>query len=45
MIHVLAIITAKPGMRDRILEAFRADVDAVRAEHGCLAYQAVVDVR
>jgi len=45
MIHVLAIITAKPGMRDRILEAFRANVDAVRAEHGCLAYQAVVDVR
>ncbi len=45
MIHVLAIITAKPGMRDRILEAFRANVDAVRAEHGCLAYEAVVDVR
>ena len=45
MIHVLAIITAKPGMRDRILETFRANVDAVRAEHGCLAYEAVVDVR
>ena len=45
MIHVLAIITAKPGMRDRILDAFRANVDAVRAEQGCLAYQAVVDVR
>jgi quinol monooxygenase YgiN len=45
MIHVLAIITAKPGMRDRILEAFRANVDAVRAEAGCLGYEAVVDVR
>jgi len=45
MIHVLAIVTAKPGMRDRILDAFRANVDAVRAEQGCLAYQAVVDVR
>ena len=45
MIHVLAIITAMPGMRDRILDAWRANVDAVRAEQGCLAYQAVVDVR
>ena len=45
MIHVLAIITAKPGMRDRILEAYRANVDAVRAEAGCIAYEAVVDVK
>ena len=45
MIHVLAIITALPGMRDRILDAWRDNVDAVRAEHGCLAYDAVVDVR
>jgi quinol monooxygenase YgiN len=44
MIHVLAIITARPGMRDRILEAYRANVEAVRAEDGCLAYEAVVDV-
>jgi quinol monooxygenase YgiN len=45
MIHVLAVITAKPGMRDRILEAFRANVPAVRAETGCIAYEAVVDLR
>ena len=45
MIHVLAIITAKPGMRERILEAYRANVAAVRAEAGCLAYEAVIDVR
>ncbi len=44
MIHVLAIITAKPGMRERILEAYRGNVDSVRAEAGCLAYEAVVDV-
>jgi quinol monooxygenase YgiN len=44
MIHVLAIITAKPGMRDKILEAYRANVEAVRAEAGCIAYEAVVDV-
>ena len=44
MFHVLAIITAKPGMRDRILAAYRANVEAVRAEAGCIAYEAVVDV-
>ena len=44
MIHVLAIITAKPGMRDRILEAFRNNTEAVRAEAGCIQYEAVVDV-
>lgn len=45
MIHVLAVITAKPGMRERILAAFRANVPAVRAEAGCIAYEAVVDLR
>ena len=44
MVHVLAIITALPGQRDRILDAWRANVDAVRGEEGCLAYDAVVDV-
>ena len=43
MIHVLAIITAQPGMRERILEAYRGNVAAVRAETGCIAYDAVVD--
>ena len=44
MIHVLAIITAKPGMRDQILAVFRDNVAAVLHEAGCLAYEAVVDV-
>ena len=44
MIHVLAVITAKPGQRERILEAYRDNVATVRAEAGCLAYEAVVDV-
>jgi quinol monooxygenase YgiN len=43
MIHVLAIITAKPGQRDKILEAFRANVPAVHAEEGCIEYGAAVD--
>ena len=43
MIHVLAIITAKPGKRDAILEAFHANVPAVRAEAGCVEYVPTVD--
>jgi quinol monooxygenase YgiN len=44
MIHVVAIITAKPGQRGTVLEAFHANVPNVRAEHGCLEYGAAVDV-
>ena len=44
MIHVIAVITAKPGMRDSILQAVRANVPAVRAEQGCIEYGAAVDV-
>ena len=36
MIHVIAVITAKPGKRAQILEAFRANVPNVRAENGCI---------
>jgi quinol monooxygenase YgiN len=43
MIHVVAIITAKPGMRGQILEAFRANVPAVHAEKGCIEYGPVID--
>jgi quinol monooxygenase YgiN len=43
MIHVLAVITAKPGERDKVLEAFRGNVAAVRAEEGCIEYGAAVD--
>lgn len=44
MIQVLAIITAKPGKRDEVLEAFRANMPAVRAEAGCIEYAPAVDV-
>ena len=43
MIHVVAVITAKPGLRESILQAFRANVPAVRAEKGCIEYGAAVD--
>jgi quinol monooxygenase YgiN len=43
MIHVIAVITARPGMRGKILEHFNANVPAVRAEKGCIEYGAAVD--
>ena len=43
MIHVIAIITAKPGMRDGILQAARGNLAAVRAEDGCIEYSLAVD--
>ena len=42
-IHVIAVITAKPGLRDQILSLFLANVPAVLAEDGCLAYEATTD--
>ena len=43
MIHVLAFITAKPGLRERVLEAFRANMPAVHAEEGCIEYGPATD--
>lgn len=43
MIHVLAIITTKPGQRADVLKAFNANVPAVHAEKGCIEYGAAID--
>ena len=43
MIHVLAIITTKPGMREQVLREFRANMPAVHAEEGCIAYEPAID--
>jgi quinol monooxygenase YgiN len=43
MIHVIAIITTKPGMRDAVLKEFRANMPAVHAEQGCIEYGPAVD--
>ena len=43
MIHVVAVVTAKPGKRAEILTHFRANVPACRAEKGCIEYGPVVD--
>jgi quinol monooxygenase YgiN len=42
-VHVLAIITAKPGRRAELMQIFKANVPAVRAEEGCIQYVATVD--
>ena len=44
MIHVVAIITAKPGQRGAVLANFAANRPAVLAEAGCIEYGATVDV-
>ena len=43
MIHVLAFITAKPGMRGAILALFHANIPAVLAEAGCIEYGPATD--
>ena len=43
MVHVVAVITAKPGLRGDILAAFNDNVPAVKAEDGCIEYGAAVD--
>ena len=43
MIHVIAVITAKPGKRAEILNAFHANVPNVHAEKGCIEYGAAID--
>ncbi|MGY9055321.1 MAG: putative quinol monooxygenase [Alphaproteobacteria bacterium] len=42
-VHVLAVITTKPGKRAEVLNLFRANVPNVLAEDGCIEYGATVD--
>jgi quinol monooxygenase YgiN len=44
MIHVVATITLKPGMRAQFLEVFRKLTPQVRAEEGCIEYQGTIDI-
>ncbi|PLS21224.1 putative quinol monooxygenase [Neptunicoccus cionae] len=44
-IHVIAVITAKPGQRAALLELFNQNVPAVKAEEGCIAYEATIDTQ
>ena len=43
MIHVIAVITAKPGKRAEVLGHFNANVPNVLKEDGCIEYGAAID--
>lgn len=43
MIHVIAIITAKPGKREEVLTEFRQLVPTVLEEEGCIEYGPTID--
>jgi len=43
MIHVVAILTAKPGQRAALIEAMHGNLAAVRAEAGCIEYGPAID--
>lgn len=43
MLHLIAVITSKPGQRAAVLAAFQANVPNVHAEPGCIEYTATVD--
>jgi quinol monooxygenase YgiN len=44
MIQVIVVIQAKPGHRQALLDAFKANIPAVHAENGCIEYSAFVDI-
>jgi quinol monooxygenase YgiN len=44
MLHVIAVIKAKPGKRQEILSHMLANVPTVRAEDGCIEYVPAIDV-
>jgi quinol monooxygenase YgiN len=44
MIHVIATISLNPGVRSAFLEEFTRVTPLVRAEEGCIEYQATIDI-
>ncbi len=45
MIHVVASISIKEGMRAQFLEIFKANVPNVLKEEGCIEYRPTVDAQ
>lgn len=43
MINVVAVITAKPGLREKVLQAVAENLPKVLAEKGCIEYAPSVD--
>ena len=44
MIHVIATVRLRPGVRDTFLQAFNANVPNVLAEDGCISYAPAIDL-
>ena len=44
MIHVIASVRVKTGMRDQFLELFKSTARHVREEKGCIQYVPTVDI-
>jgi len=44
MIYVIATVECKQGRRDAYLDVLRSNIPNVRAEQGCLKYEATLDV-
>ena len=43
VVHVVAVISAKPGKRSEVLKAFHANRPNVLAEDGCIEYSPTID--
>ncbi|MGK2911788.1 MAG: putative quinol monooxygenase [Sphingobium sp.] len=43
MIHVIAVITAKPGKRQAMLDELNAIIPTIHAEVGCIEYTVTID--
>jgi quinol monooxygenase YgiN len=43
MVHVISITTTKPGRRAAVLRLLQANAPTVRAEAGCIEYEATTD--
>ncbi|HBS1665554.1 putative quinol monooxygenase [Klebsiella quasipneumoniae] len=44
MIHIMAIIKAKPGLRSEIIARIAENIPAVKAEEGCIEYRPLTDL-
>jgi quinol monooxygenase YgiN len=44
MVHVIASVRVKQGLREQFLEAFKSNVPSVKKETGCIEYFSCVDI-
>jgi hypothetical protein len=44
MIHIVAMLTATHRQREALLTEFQKNLTTVRLQHGCVRYDAVIDI-